>query len=228
MVFKGEIEDFHDFPLTGNTVNDMYLVTKLNEYYVYQYNPDLYILTWCFFSKKFPLIYSEGTEPFLQLETELCPILSARVLDETLCAPEYRIWTLPKTQQAGILEGFPDSLGTEYGFQVLYFKGMSLDSNAQPYPLGSSRCSDYSGTHPFFPDLNAGSLFENRYKEFLQWLAYQTKPATFKTILTIAQLKKIRFQQIYAGYGFYFLIKEIRINMLVDGLSLAEIDVYTV
>jgi hypothetical protein len=149
-------------------------------------------------------------------------------MDETVCAPENRIWTLPKTEQAGILEGFPDSLGSEYGFQVLYFKGMSLDSLGQPYPLGTSRYDDYTGDPLFFTDLNAASLFENRYKEFLQWLAYETKPATFKAILTTAQLKKINFQQIYSGNGFHFLVKEIRVNMQVDGLSLAEIDIYTV
>ena len=227
LVYKGEIEEFHQFPLTGNLVNDMYLVTRLNEYYVFQYNPETYALNWCFYSKKFPLIYSEGTEPFLQIETELCPILSARVLDETLCAPEYRIWSLPKTQQAGILEGFPDSLSAEYGFQVLYYKGMSLDNTGQPYPLGTSRLADYSGNPLFFPDLNADSLFKNRYKGFLCWLAYETKPATFKAILTTAQLKQIKFNQIYSGNGFHFLVKELRVNMQVDGLSVAEMDIYT-
>ena len=227
LVYKGKIEEFHQFPLIGNMVNDMYLVTRLNEYYVFQYNPETYALNWCFYSKKFPLVYSEGVEPFLQIETELCPILSARVLDETLCAPEYRIWSLPKTQQAGILEGFPDSLSAEYGFQVLYYKGMSLDNTGQPYPLGTSRLADYSGNPLFFPDLNADSLFKNRYKGFLCWLAYETKPATFKAILTTAQLKQIKFNQIYSGNGFHFLVKELRVNMQVDGLSVAEMDIYT-
>ena len=227
LVYKGEIEEFHQFPLTGNLVNDMYLVTRLNEYYVFQYNPETYALNWCFYSKKFPLIYTEGIEPFLQIQTELCPVLSARVLDETLYAPEYRIWTIPKTEQAGILEGFPDSFSSEYGLQVLYYKGMSLDNTGQPYPLGTSRLADCSGNPPFFTDLNADSLFENRYKEFLRWLAYETKPVTFKAILTTAQLKQIKFNQIYSGNGFHFLVKELRVNMQIDGLSVAEMDIYT-
>jgi hypothetical protein len=104
---------------------------------------------------------------------------------------------------------------------------MSLDNNGQPYPLGTSRLADYSGNPLFFPDLNADSLFENRHKEFLRWLAYETKPATFKAILTTAQLKQIKFNQIYDGNGFHFLVKEIRINMQVDGLSVAEMEIYT-
>ena len=227
LVYKGEVEYPINLPTAGNLVNDMYYVTKVNEYYVFQYNPETYTLTWGTFSKKFPLVYSEGVEPFLQLTTEFCPVLTERFFDETLCAPEHRSWVLPKTEQPGILEGFPDSLGSEYGFQVLYYKGMSLDSLGQPYPLGTSRYDDYTGDPLFFPDLNADSLFQNRYKEFLQWLAYETKPATFKAILTTAQLKQIKFNKIYSGNGFHFLVKELRVNMQIEGLSVAEMDIYT-
>ena len=227
LVYKGEVEYPINLPTAGNLVNDMYYVTKVNEYYVFQYNSETYTLTWGTYSKKFPLVYSEGVEPFLQLTTELCPVLTERVFDETLCAPEHRSWVLPKTEQPGILEGFPDSLGSEYGYQILYYKGMSLDSLGQPYPLGTSRYDDYSGDPLFFPDLNADSLFQNRYKEFLQWLAYETKPATFKAIFTTAQLKQIKFNQIYSWNGFHFLVKELRVNMQIDGLSVAEMDIYS-
>ena len=214
-------------PISGNKVNDMYYITDLNEYFVYQYNPDTYTLTWSFFSKKFPLSYSEGTEPYLTVSTDLCPLLTSFIADETPGAPLNRFWTIPKTEQAGILEGFPDSLSAEYGIQVLYYKGMSLDSLGEPYPLGTCRYDDYSGDPLFFPDISASSIFEHRYKEFLRWLAYETKPVTFKVILTAGQLKQIKFGQIYSGNGFRFLVKEIRVNMLQTGLSLAEMDVYT-
>jgi hypothetical protein len=130
-------------------------------------------------------------------------------------------------EQAGILEGFPDSLGAEYGLQVLYYKGMSTDSLDATYPLGTCRMADYTGDLDFFTDLSAEALFDNRYKGFLRWLAYETKPATLRAILTRAQLKALRFDQIYSGTGFNFLVKEIRVNLSADGLSLAEIDIYT-
>jgi hypothetical protein len=104
---------------------------------------------------------------------------------------------------------------------------MALDNLDQPYPLGSCRYEDYPGDPSFFAELNADALFISQYNGFLQWLAYETKPATFKAILTTAQLKQLSFNQIYSGNGFYFLIKEIRVNLLMDGLSIAELDIYT-
>lgn len=225
--YKGEVIGINYLPTTGNKVNDMYLVTALNEYYVYQYNPETYTLTWWFYSKKFPITYTEGTEPFLELTTDLCPVLTSRIEDETLGASAGRIWTIPKSEQPGILEGFPDSLGSEYGTQVLFYRGLVNDSLGDAYPLGSSRLFDFTGTVTEAPDISADSLFTYRYKAFLQWLAYETKPATFKAILSAGELKQIRFDQIYSGYGFNFLVREIRVNMGIDGLSLAEIDIYT-
>jgi hypothetical protein len=227
LIYKGAVSHISNLPTSGNKVNDMYLVTVLNEYYVYQYNPEVYMLTWWFFSKKFPILYTEGKETFLQISTELCPMLTSKMQDETLSAPENRTWTIPQTEQAGILEGFPDSLGAEYGLQVLYYKGMVNDSLAQPYPLGSCRMSDYASNPDGSPDISADGIFNARYKAFLQWLAYETKPVTIKSIMTRAQLRKIRYDQIYSGTGFNFLVKEIRVNMGVDGLSQAEMDIYT-
>ncbi len=225
LILKGQVADPRDLPTSGNAANDMYFVLLNHSFYIFQYNPDTYILEWCFFSEKFPLVYSEGTEPFLTVETEFSPILTHRELDYSIFPA--RLWTIPKTEQVGTIEGFPDSLRAEYGLQVLYYKGMALDSLDQPYPLGSCRYEDYPGDPSFFAELNADALFTSQYKEFLQWLAYETKPATFKAILTPAQLKQLKFNQIYSGNGFYFLIKEIRVNLLLDGLSLAELDIYT-
>jgi hypothetical protein len=205
----------------------MYYVKLNNAYYVFQYNPETYTLTYYFYTEKFPLIYSEGVEPYLSVITELCPILTKRMLDESPCAPFARLWRIPRTEQPGTFEGFQDGFAAESGFQILYYKGMSLDSLGQPYPLGTCRHDDYSGNQLLFTDINVESLFTNRYKGFLRWLAYDTKPVTFKAILTAGQLKKLKFDQIYSGNGFMFLIKEIRINILFDGLSVAEMDVYT-
>ncbi len=243
MNYKGSLYDMRELlPLTGCVVGDYYLITSNNEYYIYKYLPDVYALGWTFFSKKFPIIYTEGEEPFLKVTTEFCPILSSHFTDDVLGAPTSnlygippnqiigppypRSWTLPRTEQPGILEGFPESLNGEYGLQILFYKGMSTDSLGQTYPLGSSRLADYSPPASGGTDLNAESIFNSRYKEFLRWLAYDAKPATYKAIITPAQLKQINFARIYQGNGFSFLIKEIRVNMLQDGLSMAEVDVY--
>ncbi len=228
LIYKGEVEDARFLPESGNEVNDMYYARLSNAFFVYQYNPETYTLTWWIYSLRFPLIYKEGEEPYLHITSELAPILTRRVQDESLMATDFRIMYLPVTEQAGTLEGFPDSFSAECGNQVLYYKGMAMDSDGNPYPLGTSRRQDYRDeTQPFYPDLNADSLFENQYKEFLRWLAYDTKLVTCNVLLTPGQLHQIKFDQVYSGNGFNFLIKEIRSSLIESGLSISEMDIYT-
>jgi hypothetical protein len=226
LVYKGAVAHINNLPPTGNTVNDMYLVTATNEFYVWQYNPEVYALTWWFFSRDWPLLYTEGQEPYLTLTTEFSPVLTTYISDETPGAPAGRLWTIPVTEQPGILEGFPESLGSEYGVQMLLYKGMSVDSLDEYYPLGTTRPVDYPSP-PDFPNINARDLFTSQYSKFLKWLAYDTKPVTYRAILTPAQLHRLQLWRIYRSGTFSLLIKEIRVNMLYDGLSVAEMDIYT-
>ena len=224
MVFKGIIATTHDLPTSGNTVNDYYKVTYQNEYWVYQYDPTTYQLGWTFYSKDMALVYSEGVEPFLTITTALSPILSAYVADATPGAASSRWWSIPITKQAGILEGFPESLSAEYGTQILFYKGIQKDSLNADYPQGSSA---FESKEASTQNANAKNIFTYRYKDFLQWLAYETKPATIQAILTQGQLQQLKLDRIYKGNGFNFLIKEVRVNLLFDSLSVAELDVYT-
>lgn len=226
MVYKGSVAALGNLPSTGNLVNDYYLVTDANAFYVWQYNETTYTLTWCFFTRDWPLIYTEGEEPYLEISTEFSPVLTAEMLDETPGAPADRLWIIPQTEQPGILEGFPDSLGAEYGIQMLFYKGMSLDSNNETYPLGTTRLEDYSG-NAYFTNFNARNVFNLQYKEFLQWLAYDAKPVTVRAVMDSKALAALKYEKIYRYKGISFLIKEIRVNLLHDSLSIAELDIYT-
>jgi hypothetical protein len=221
------VERLNNLPPSGNKVNDMYLTTKSNEYYVFQYNPEVYALTWWFYSKKFPLKYKEGSEPFLEVSTQFSPVLSSYLKDTVPGAPENRFWWLPRTEQAGILEGYPDSLGSEYGIQVLKYAGMVNDSRGNPYPLGSCRYAEYGTGNPDdHISYNSDSIFELRYREFLRWLCYKTKFATVKVILTTKDLQNINFGKIYRIGGTSFLIKEIKVNLEMESLSMAQMEIY--
>lgn len=224
LIYKGEVASINLLPSSGNEVNDMYKVTSTKSFYVWQYNSETYTLTWIFFSRDWPLKYEEGEAPFFKISTGLSPILTTFIQDEVIGAPTDRYWTIPVTKQAGILEGFPDSLSGDYGFQILIYRGMVFDSNDELYPLGTSRTADYA--NDLFPDLNARDLFNAQYKNFMEWIAYSTKPVKCRAILTAAQLKKLDFAKIYRYEGYSFLIKEVRVNLLYDRLSLAEMDIY--
>jgi hypothetical protein len=229
LVYKGEVERLTNLPPSGNKVNDMYLATKYNEYYVFQYNPEVYALTWWFYSKKFPLKYEEGNEPFLEVSTQFSPVLSSYMDDTVPGAPEGRFWWLPRTEQAGILEGFPESLSSECGIQVLKYAGMVNDSQGHPYPFGSCRYAEYGSRNPVdHLDFNADSIFALRYKGFLQWLCYNTKLVTLKVILTSKDLQNINFGKIYRLGGISFLIKEIKVNVELENISITQMDIFVI
>jgi hypothetical protein len=144
-VYKGSVNNKSLLPSSGNKVNDMYLVTELNELHVWKYSTELYVLAWEFHSKNFYLTKEIGVEPFLQITCEMSPILDYNTRDETVGAPPERAWVLPVTRQAGNFEGFPD-MSAEYGMQILFYKGMQLDSNGNQYPLAISGNKNYSGS----------------------------------------------------------------------------------
>ena len=229
-VYKGAVASINLLPASGNLVNDMYLVTSLNEFYVWKYSTTLYRLAWGYHSKNFYLTRTDGEEPFLQISSDMAPVIDHKLLDETVGAPANRQWILPVSWQPGNFEGYPD-MSAEYGLQILLYKGLKLDSNAEQYPLAVSGKSDYVGNSFDNPNLCLDGLTPNLYtvelEAWLQWLVYKTKPVKLKAILTPAQLRTIKFSNKYRILGTNYLIKEIRVNIINDHLSEAEIEAYT-
>jgi hypothetical protein len=104
---------------------------------------------------------------------------------------------------------------------------MVNDSQGHPYPLGSCRYAEYGTENPVdHLDIHADSIFKLRYKGFLQWLCYKTKLVTVKVILTSKDLQNINFGKIYRLGGVSFLIKEIKVNLELENLSVAQMDIY--
>lgn len=229
-VYKGSVTHLNNLPATGNTVNDIYLVTALNEFYVWKYSTSVYRLAWGFHSRNFYLTRQQGEEPFLQISGDMAPILDQRVVDETVGAPANRTWIVPVTWQAGNFEGYPD-MSAEYGLQFMLYKGLKYDSNSELYPLAVSGTKDYAGTTFTNPNLCLDGITPNLYTDeleaWLQWLVFNAKPVKLKAVLTPAQLRAIRFSNKYRILGTNYLIKEIRVNILNDHLSEAEIEAYT-
>lgn len=221
--YKGEVQALFDLPISGNKVNDAYLVTPLREYWVWAYNSETYSLTWVLYGKDFPLVYTEGEEPYLSFSQEIYPILNSSIIDSTVAAPENRTWDIPVTSQSGTFEGFPEELSGEYALQAIYFKGIEQDFSGNNYPFATA-VNDESETDP---SINARSIFEKRYSSFARWLAYETKLISFEAKLTHSQLASIQMDQVYQGNGFHFLIKEINASVGINGVEKATIKAYT-
>ena len=229
-VDKGSVSGFSGLPATGNTVNDRYLVESTNELIVWKYSTELYRLAWGFYSKNFFLTREYGEAPYLEISCDMAPVIDHRILDETVGAPANRTWIIPVSWQAGNFEGFPD-MSAEYGMQLLFFKGLQMDSNYEEYPLAITGKKNVVGSTFLNPNLCVDGLQPNTFTEelqaWLEWLVFSTKPVKLKAVMTPSQLRSINYATKYRILGNTYLIKEIRVNIVNDHLSEAEIEAYT-
>lgn len=225
--YKGEVLQIDYLPADNNEPGDVYLITSLQEYYAWQYNSDTFMMGWTFYSKNWPLEYKEGEDPAMSYETKLCPVLTTYYKDDTPGAAANRWWIIPEINTPGIFEGFPDSYNNESGLQVAYYGGMRTDSNNEEYPIAS--CNHLNlGVGVTKQDINAKSIYENRYKGFVDWIVNHSKPVKMYAILTPLQVHNLNISKIQLTPLFNFIIKEAKFNILNDGLSVAELDIYTV
>ncbi len=232
IVYKGSVANPHDlFAITGQKINDCYLMLAVNELYVWRYDPKTYQVGWMFYSTNFFLSYQEGVEPFLTISNEFCPLLTHATMDNTVVSAVERGWLIPVTSQPGIMEGVPNT-DNEFSKQILFYRGMQLDGQGNLYPLGTPGNKNFNNDiFGFSVALCAAGDSANMYlahKTFMNWLAYDAKPVTYKAIFTRGQLAATKLHEPYIDtHGVVFLIKEIRINLMTDGLSIAEMDIYT-
>jgi hypothetical protein len=228
MVYKGEVADFASLPSSGNTVGDYYLVNSANMYYVWQYDPDTYTLHWCFYSRNFFLKVEEGDDEKLNIDIDLAPVIMLTRLDNTLGAHTLKYWKIPVTEQAGVLEGYPISSENTWGFQVLIYVGKRMDSNDELYPFGTSEVNSYD-IADLVHNLSGTDIYAYHWQAWLEWIAYSSKPVKFYARLTQAQLRALNIHKPQRlADGSTIMIKELNVNLQADGLSVAEIQAYTV
>lgn len=225
--YKGEVLQQDYLPADNNNPGDVYLITALQEYWAWQYNTETFMMGWSFLSVNWPLEYKEGEDPFLNFSTNLCPVLPIYYKDDTPGADANRWWIIPIMETPGIFEGFPDSYNNESGLQVAYFGGMRTDSNGNDYPVASSNHLNL-GVGVDKQDINAKSIYENRYKGYVDWIVNHAKPVKIYAVMTSLQAHNLNLSKIQITPDFNFIIKEARFNILSDGLSVAELDIYTV
>ena len=220
------------YQIPNPKVNDYVLVIDNGELYVWMYSPTSYRLAWVFYSKDFFFKRIENKEPFLSRSLDIAPLLSHKTLDETPGVNRFRKWLVPSTWTPGIFEGFPETLSSEYGLQMTFYMGMQSDSLGALYPCASPSKEVYNDSISSAVSLCVTNtlgtdIYTLYYKKWMEWLAYGAKPITYNAILTSYQLHALKLHKPYFINGTACLIKEIRVNILIDGLSQCEIDTYS-
>jgi len=248
LTIKGSVSTVADLtPIEDPEINDCYYVTVNKEYWIYNYDPELAIITWLKHTNDFFFQYEEidenHTGDVFEIKTNINPIMDNGYpfVDRTPSAPLMHKWLIPKTAQAGNFDGLPDFFKSEFSNSLLYFHGLRKDNLNRLYPLASCDIYDYAGNPISFENNSPypaythtlslrwdgpNGLYEKRYKAWIALMMKSRGTFKFKAYLSPNDLSTIDLLKWYTGPGFKFMIKEIRFSISEKNISVAELDVF--
>lgn len=247
LVLKGTVNTLNELSGVENPlVNDCWHVKSRKEYYYWNYDPELSILNWVFFSKDFFFVKEEINSEFgnstYEIQTDISAVMDNGwpFTDNNICAPAGRFWLIPKVQQTGNFDGLPDVFRSEFSKSLLFFHGLRFDNQEMLYPLGSSDIYDYYG-NPITFEASSNSpaythslslrwdgpngIYEKRYKKWIDLLVNSRGFFTIRCSMSVLQLSQLDWFEWYTGPGYKFMVKEARFNIYNDHLSVVEMDI---
>lgn len=247
LTLKGSVNIVNQLSaITDQQPNDCYYVTSRKEFWYWNYDTELAIMNWIFFSKDFFFVKESIDEELGSNTYELATDINAIMdngwpyTDNNICAPDGRFWLIPKSEQPGNFDGLPDVFKADFSKSLLFYHGLRFDNQEMLYPLASSDIYDYAGNPVTFeassgyPAYTHGlslrwdgenGLYEKRYKHWLNVLMRSRGFWRLRAHLTPLQLSQIDWFTWYKGPGYKFMIKEIRFNIRHDKISEAELDI---
>lgn len=248
LTLKGSVSTVTDLtPIEDPKINDCYYVTGIKEYWIYNYDPELAIITWLKHTNDFFFQYEEidenHTGDVFEIKTNINPIMDNgySFRDLTPSAPLQRKWLIPKTAQAGNFDGLPDYFKSNFSNSLLYYHGLRKDNIDSLYPLASCDIYDYAGDPISFENSSPypaythtlslrwdgpNGIYEKRYKAWIDLMLKSRGTFKFKAYLSPNDLSTIDLLKWYTGPGFRFMIKEIRFSISEKNISVAELDVF--
>jgi len=136
---------------------------------------------------------------------------------------------LPRAEQLG--NSVTRAIYQEFSPRLLFYRGMQLDSNSDPYPMGSNDCWDRTGEKledknlvlKWQGDFGFFGLYKELWKKYLTWWMAR-KQVTW----TIKDPSLLRFDQKYAIDGKHYLLKKRTINLTQGGIEPGECEFYLV
>lgn len=231
--YKGEVY----FPnqlsgITDQEVNDCYYVKLRKEFWYWNYDNDLHVMNWVFYSGNFPLEVSDVdtsvSEESYEINSQIGSIMNNRYpfRDLNINSDEERRWLIPSTSQPGNF-GSP-VFKTDYTHAILFYHGLHPDDQGNLYPFASFGNLDLADDKIHTLSLRfdgEDGLYEKRYKKWIDLMLNSRGFWRFQALLSPVQLSQIDFFKWYSDGENRFLLKEIKFNIKKDRVSLAELDV---
>jgi len=219
----GTVNTLGDLPVSA-ALNDCYFVVMVDAYMIWNYNPDAYVFSWIFHSRKFTSEIKSGEDP-QTISSEICPLMS--VIKYDALSTNDRVWTIPASHQPSRFESAPEMFQSEWKPGIAWYHGLKNDSNGNTYPFASSGITDHAGNLIPGAELaltldGANSLYEKKWKTYLNW-RITAKPVSAAIIPDHTFLRNLKFSRKVRFNGVRYLIAEARGNITKDGPDVWEL-----
>ena len=239
LIYQGEIQFVYQLALMPSAINYCYYVTSVRQYYIYNYDEELGLLNWIFYSNEFRHTTENINQALdgdiFEIKTKWAACMNNEAKDKRdaqLSGNDERLWTIPYTEEPGAFESIPPQFAGKYSKYLLFYRGLQKGHPGNfLYPMGSHDVYDHFSNKITGADLSLRwdgeyGLWEKRHKAWVEWAINQPGKFTTKAYLTPLQLSKLDFFKWYRINSHDFLIAEIRFNITETDVSQVEIDLY--
>lgn len=232
---KGTVQSVNNLPGGNNTILDLYYVTDVKQYFIWDYDNVSDTLTWQFYSLPYKLDKTQEGDNPINIQFDVFPVIpkdnpkfDITETDTSLAG----FWLIPKSS-FGL--HFPDKYETRDNKKpnwITFYRGMVPTSLSMLYPMGSSQNFNLSGTVingcavDLFVD-GANGLFEKYWKKWISFLSGSRQVTIYKKIDT-QELLLLDFTKKYLFENRLYFIKEVSFTLSHQGYSVAEFILTTV
>lgn len=222
-LLKDPVLDFTELAAITPELNEIRFVGIMDAYYQYAKVGETNVYQW--------QQYGIGLQNYLDgdmeevFETKISTLLMATYqIGES--APTMR---MPHTDQ--LRNSIEKAAYQEFTARLLFYRGMQLDSDENPYPMGSNDNLDNTGTLlegkslelKWNGDYGFYGLYQILWKKYLTWWMSRKQVAW-----TVKDPSALAFDKKYAIEGKHYLLKKRTVNLTMRGIEPGECEFYTV
>jgi len=205
----GTFATFADLPALSNE-GDQAII--LNLHAAYRFETD----TWVWFTDlHYPLEIGDGVTA---ISLEASPLM----MHDNRSNPANPL-VCPKILQ----EGSSENLGVkEFGFHIMFYRGMQLDANGHEYPFASS--TKYGptgaavGSYEYILD-SADGLYQSFLEGYYTLIMNRTRPVEYEKYFSASDIQRLDFLGKKRIFQHVYLLKELSIPMSNTSIGVASI-----
>lgn len=233
---RGSVDTVQSLPEDDNTIMDIYYVTDVKQYWIWNYDNESDSLKWMFYSLPYRLDKQTAGDNPLNISFDFFPVIPKDDpkfdINET-DTPMGGLWLIPQSSFGVKFKDKYETNDSESPNWITFYRGMQpAYPDDKLYPMGSS--SIYTVTGDQIPGANTdlfmegiNGLYEKYWKRWLNFI-HQSKQVTIYKVIDTAELLTLDFSKKYMFENRLYFIKELSFTLSNDGYSVAELKMMSI